>query len=671
MPTILTAKKGVSLAKTFTPEGVESYGSAKYFSHSPLKTSDIYSLSAALMSLENTKNSCVIRGSFNPAANLPEFTDGKLIQRKKALFTDEPLHWVMLDVDSYPTTLPAEEAIAAFISNELPSGFHNRTYHYQLSSSYGTKGNEGLLKAHLWFWLATPYDSTILREWAKTLPILDYSVYNTVHIHYTAAPVFKGVPDPVAKRSGLVEGLIDEVKLVIEPVVRTLPDFVPEYVIDTEWPLPRISREILPNISPDITNDEWVKVGMALHHQGSGGSEWLQAFDEWSANGQSYEEDVCSIRWGSFYRDSGAKVGIGTLLFMAGQTRSSVATDDEFEPLTVTPSEPNTERYKLIPAHEFAAGIAPSWLVKGLIPKAELVVMFGASGSGKSFMALDIAASIATGTMWRSLRVKKGRVIYIAAEGAGGFRNRLKAYEMAKGVPLTELDIMVIAAAPNFLEKQDALDLAACMVPFEPTLVIVDTWAQTTPGGNENSGEDMGKALKNCKAMHHATGATVLLIHHSGKNASAGARGWSGLRAAADAELEVLRNGEDRVLSSTKQKDGEDGAEYGFKLDVIPLGLDEDGDVVSSCVVSEADIVNVKAKNTLGKVEQALLEAAGSLVGLDGVLPDENSVRDSAVELLPLEDEKRDRRKYLTGRAMTKLVEKGLLIRTDGRIQLA
>lgn len=352
--------------------------------------------------------------------------------------------------------------------------------------------------------------------------------------------------------------------------------------------------------------------------------------------------------------------------------------DLEFDDLTAEAaddrthtSSANTERYKLVPAHEFAEGVAPSWLVKGLIPKAELVVMFGASGSGKSFMALDIAASIATGTPWRSLRVKKGRVVYIAAEGAGGFRNRLKAYEMSKGVPLTELDLLVIAAAPNFLEKQDSLDLVACMLPFEPTLVIVDTWAQTTPGGNENSGEDMGKALKNCRGIHRATGATVLLIHHSGKNASAGARGWSGLRAAADAELEVLRNGDDRVLSSTKQKDGEDGAEYGFKLDVIPLGLDMDGDVVSSCVVSEADVVNVKAKNALGKVEQALLEAAGSLVGLDGSLPDENSVRDSAVELLPLEDEKRDRRKYLTGRALAKLVEKGLLIRNEGRIQLA
>lgn len=671
MPTILTAKKGVSLAKTFTPNGVESYGSAKYFEHTPLEVTDILSLSAALTKLEGIKNSCIIRGSFNSSADLPEFTEGKFIQRKKALFTDSPIYWIMLDVDNYPSTLPPEEAINTFIAEELPSGFHSRTYHYQLSSSYGTNGNEGLLKAHLWFWLATPYDSITLREWAKTLPILDYSVFNTVHIHYTASPIFDGLPDPVTTRSGLVEGLLDEVKLVIEPVVRTLPDFVPEYVVDAEWPLQRITREILPNISPDITNDEWVKVGMCLHHQGSGGSEWLQAFDEWSSSGQSYEEDVCSIRWESFYRDSGTKVGIGTLLFMAGQSRSSVATDDEFEYFTPPSDEVNTERYKLVPAHEFAEGVAPSWLVKGLIPKAELVVMFGASGSGKSFMALDIAASIATGTPWRSLRVKKGRVVYIAAEGAGGFRNRLKAYEMSKGVPLADLDLLVIAAAPNFLEKQDSLDLAACMVPYAPTLVIVDTWAQTTPGGNENSGEDMGTALKNCRGIHRATGATVLLIHHSGKNASAGARGWSGLRAAADAELEVLRNGEDRVLSSTKQKDGEDGAEYGFKLDVIPLGLDMDGDVVSSCVVAEADVVNVKAKNALGKVEQALLEAAGSLVGLDGSLPDENSVRDSAVELLPLEDEKRDRRKYLTGRALTKLVEKGLLIRNEGRIQLA
>mgnify|MGYP003346413027 CR=1 FL=1 len=108
-------------------------------------------------------------------------------------------------------------------------------------------------------------------------------------------------------------------------------------------------------------------------------------------------------------------------------------------------------------------------------------------------------------------------------------------------------------------------------------VVIVDTWAQTTPGANENSGEDMGKALAHCKGIHRATGAMVMLVHHSGKDASRGARGWSGLRAAADVELEVVRADEARSLTVTKLKDGEDGAEFAFRLESVVLGLDEDG----------------------------------------------------------------------------------------------
>jgi hypothetical protein len=120
--------------------------------------------------------------------------------------------------------------------------------------------------------------------------------------------------------------------------------------------------------------------------------------------------------------------------------------------------------------------------------------------------------------------------------------------------------------------------------------VIIDTFAQVMPGANENAGEDVGKALQHCKGIHKATGAVVILVHHAGKDSSKGARGWSGLRAAADAELEVVRTPTGRLLRSTKQKDGEDGLEWGFELGVLPIGVDEDGEVLTSCVVQEAAI---------------------------------------------------------------------------------
>jgi hypothetical protein len=361
--------------------------------------------------------------------------------------------------------------------------------------------------------------------------------------------------------------------------------------------------------------------------------------------------------------------------FKAGVGFNDLSFDDySDDDLRYQPTPTNPLRFNPVQAALFSEGKQAAWLVKSLIPQAELVVMFGASGSGKSFMALDLAAAIATGTAWRGLRTKKGTVVYIAAEGAGGFRNRLRAYALFTGTPLDQLDIFVIAAAPNFLNKKDALDLVAAIVPLRTVLVIVDTWAQTTAGANENSGEDMGLALSHCRGIHKATGATVLLVHHSGKNASMGARGWSGLRAAADAELEVLRSMDDRVMSSTKQKDGEDGAEYGFKLVVVPLGLDEDGDVITSCVVEACEAKGMSTKKTinLGDNEKLLVRVAGELAGLDGSLPDINSVLDAAVSQMEFEggEGKKDRRKEVLRRAYSRMLVKGILDENEGRIEV-
>jgi hypothetical protein len=177
-------------------------------------------------------------------------------------------------------------------------------------------------------------------------------------------------------------------------------------------------------------------------------------------------------------------------------------------------------------------------------------------------------------------------VVYIASEGAGGLRKRLQAQAQHNDLDLSDVDFGVIPVAPNFLEKTDVLDVAkAVLASGGASVVVVDTWAQSTPGGNENSGEDMGKALSHCKGLHRATGAMVLLVHHSGKDASKGARGWSGLRAAAEAEIEVVRNKEQRAAVITKLKDDKDNGEYGFRLNTVVLGIDADGDEITSCVL--------------------------------------------------------------------------------------
>ncbi len=367
--------------------------------------------------------------------------------------------------------------------------------------------------------------------------------------------------------------------------------------------------EALDVLEPDMGHNQWLHVGMAIHHETGG--EGFEAWNEWSAKGGKYPGvDVLSKRWESFGRQTGAAVTARYLIKLAHANGAHIAEAVSTEVFTEAAPPNKPQRYQVVPAGEFSRGERPGWVIKGVIPRAELVVLFGESGAGKSFVALDLAAAITRGIDWRGHRTKAGRVVYLAAEGGGGFRNRLSAYQIHHSIELDELPLGIVHAAPSFLQKADVLDVARAIGKCD--VLVIDTFAQVTAGANENAAEDIGKALAHCRGLHRATGAVVVLVHHAGKDLSKGARGWSGLRAAADAEIEVSRYPSGRVLRVSKQKDGEDGREYGFDLEVVNIGFDEDGDVIDSCVVRDADVPlssrNVKDKKPHGVWERLILE---------------------------------------------------------------
>ncbi len=160
-----------------------------------------------------------------------------------------------------------------------------------------------------------------------------------------------------------------------------------------------------------------------------------------------------------------------------------------------------------------------------------------------------------------------------------------------------------------------------------------------------------------------------MLIHHSGKDQTKGARGWSGLRAAADAEIEITRDphGPQRVATITKMKDGLDNVEYGFKLDVVNLGVDADGEAVTSCVVVPTDQGTVigGARVVLGDLERLTLRVLEDLEGLTGTDVKTNDLAD-AVANQRVPPEGRDTRKQLALKTINRLVEKGKLVLDEG-----
>lgn len=363
-----------------------------------------------------------------------------------------------------------------------------------------------------------------------------------------------------------------------------------------------------------------------------------------------------------------------------GRSTSRVATADDFDDVsepgarTTAAATPQNKplRFEFKTADEFSQGAPMTWLIKGVLPKAEVGVAYGPPGAGKSFLVTDLALAVATGAAWRGRKTAKGSVAYIVAEGAGGFRLRLRALSEHNDVALAGLPIYILDDAPNLLEKKDVADLVAALRTLpDLQLVVVDTLAQTTPGANENSGEDMGRALGHCKAIHRATGAMVLLVAHSGKDESRGIRGWSGIKGALDVEIQVERSDKYRAATVTKMKDGSgEGDEFGFQLHTVTLGQDGDGDDITSCVVQHTSSVPKAQRKAdpKGVWQQSVLRVAQGLVDLPGSLTPTQLIEAAVAEMPPADDGKKDRRRDNVMRAVEALVAANRISLVGGEV---
>jgi len=219
-------------------------------------------------------------------------------------------------------------------------------------------------------------------------------------------------------------------------------------------------------------------------------------------------------------------------------------------------------------------------LVRGLLDWGTMSVLYGESNAGKTFATMDIAYHVAAGRDWGGLKVTQAPVLYGAAEGGGGATKRAAALRAKYGP----------CAAFHFLRYPvNLLDPAADLGPLIALaqgieglgLVVLDTLARVMAGGDENSNVDMGTLVRHVDAIRAATGAHVLIVHHTGKDLARGARGHSSLRAATDTEIEVTPG----RLAVTKQRDLDREFVTGFDLEPVVLGVSADGDPVSSCTV--------------------------------------------------------------------------------------
>lgn len=275
--------------------------------------------------------------------------------------------------------------------------------------------------------------------------------------------------------------------------------------------------------------------------------------------------------------------------YLDGQ--AAVAPEPEPEPRV------NSLRGKLLSLADLRKLPPARPLIKGILDLDSESWLIGASGEFKSFVAIDWTCHVATGKPWRGHKVTQGSVLYVCAEGTKSFAKRVDAWQLKNGaVP----DALIVLPEPvqakgandfgDIKLSREWLDLIEIAAEIQPVLIVLDTQARMTLGLSENDNGQMGVWINAVSELKRATKACVLVVHHTGRGGG-DARGASAIDAAQDTEWKMERVGGKHSLkarlSLEKNKDGDDRVSFSFHMQVVTVGLDEDGAEITSLVLGD------------------------------------------------------------------------------------
>jgi hypothetical protein len=273
-------------------------------------------------------------------------------------------------------------------------------------------------------------------------------------------------------------------------------------------------------------------------------------------------------------------------------------------------------------------------LVKGVIEREQISLLFGRPGTGKTFLAIDRDMSIATGISWFGHKVKPGPVVYLAIEaGRRAIQNRCYAWLQAHGMEGQDVPFVAVTSPVDLCHLQVGhvplllSTIQKRMVGFdEPALLEIDTVSRALAGGDENAPDDMGAFLFALDQLRSALHCHISGIHHIGKTDSINPRGHGLLQAAADTWLQIQRPDNSATCSwmITRQRDGIAGAKFHFKLPQVVLGNDEDGDPVTTCLVKMTEALPSDAGDSKDKLqprEQIALNQLAEAINAASIVP--------------------------------------------------
>jgi hypothetical protein len=375
--TVITAKGKLLLTKRIYIERhghidergklkVQPTDTAKYFRYQTVRIRNLGVLARLLRRLEGMPQSCIIRGELLPGVD-PKSARRLLHPDPKsgdpATVRAVVRQWIMLDMDAIkwpPGIDPADDPDAAieYLISLLPEEFHYASCYWQWSSRQGVKNERGHLikpglSAHLWFWLDRPIPDDELKHWAETInaaagyQLVDPALFSPVQEHYTAAPIFEEVTDPLPYRSGRRRGVDRVVALVLperterEKARTGTAGDRPDEELTGELGDIAAAFAVIPNNADWL---EWNQKGMACWRATGGSAEGFAIFDQWSQRSKKYDAEETLARWEHYATSPPSRIGAGSIFYWAKQAQPGwrKPSEDVPPPPDAEPTFPDT-----------------------------------------------------------------------------------------------------------------------------------------------------------------------------------------------------------------------------------------------------------------------------------------------------------------------------------------
>lgn len=296
-------------------------------------------------------------------------------------------------------------------------------------------------------------------------------------------------------------------------------------------------------------------------------------------------------------------------------------------------------RWQIIHVNELKKLPKARYLVEPFIIERGLSVLFGASGTFKSFSALDMSLQVA----------QSQPVLYVVYEGLLGYRQRVDAWcshhRRSAGqlyMVVGQLSVMDFTELNTFIEKASAI---------KPALVVIDTVARAMTGSDENSTRDMGLFVASCEQIQMALDSAVMVVHHTSKQGIQ-ERGSGALRGAADIMIKQTLDDSTIVIECEKSKDAEPFDTL-YK-EPLPVEIEIDGETFSIPVLVDSSNV-IQVGDRLTKNQRKVLESLNMDVFLEGATVSE------LTDMLP------EIAKSSMMRVLSRLLKIGLISQEDKR----